>query len=203
MADHIYNHDHTERITDRIVGGWRLIDCFFSRELKIGVYIPRNDNWQNPTEYALVFKGITPTSEEDWENNAQQYLGEYSSHLIDGLRYVGNFIFEKKDYEITLIGHSKGGGEAAVNAEFWNKKAIVFNPSIPKITYQLSDEGYVTSYVVQDEILNYLLGDLPIGNTIKLKRQHNGWLPGISTTDRINNHSMKSIFSALKQGGYR
>lgn len=130
-------------------------------------------------------------------------MGIYSSHFVDGLAYAAWFVNEKAGYEITFVGHSKGGGEAAASAMFLNKNAIVFNPSVPFITeiLDINRRKNVLAFVVTDEILNYYLGELPGDNTIYLPRQHNGWLPGISITDRINNHSMSSVISALIERG--
>lgn len=88
---------------------------------------------------------------------------------------------------------------------FLNKNAIVFNPSVPFITkiLEISRRKNVLAFVVTGEILNYYLGEFPGNNTIYLPQQHNGWLPGVSITDRINNHSMSSVISALIEGGYR
>ena len=210
MEKHFYDYDVESSYNDRIVKdingnsiNWRLIDGMTDGSLKIGIYIKFDDehDWKNPLEYAVVFKGTEITSVEDWENNAAQFLGEYSSHLLSGIKYVGKFV-KNNDYEITFIGHSKGAGEAAVNAELWNRNAIVFNPSIPNITYALSDQGYVKSFVVTDEVLSYYLGELPLGTTQYLPRQYNSWLPGINIKDRINNHSMNAVISALIEGGF-
>ena len=207
MADHIYHYDQYDSYADRIVKvdeeytAWRLIDVESSSSLKIGIYVKtdRNHTWDNPLEYALVFKGTEFTNMEDWENNLEQFEDECSKHLIEGLVYSSWFVREKEDYEITFVGHSKGGGEAAVNAEFFNKNAIVFNPSVPEITYALEDEGYVQPYVVKGDILNDVLGEIPLGTTKYLKQQHNGLLPGVSLVDQVNNHSMEAVISALAE----
>ena len=214
MAEHVYNHNWDEPINSRRIydingnyTGWRMIDMFTHGTSKIGVYV-RGDGkdslstYTGSMEYVLSYKGTKPTSTEDWKNNAKQFTGEYSEHLVEGVVYTGWFVDSKNDYEITLTGHSKGGGEAAVNAEIWNKNAIVFNPSVPDITRVLADGGYVKSYVVTNEILNYVLGEIPLGTTIYLNQQHNGWLPRTTTTDRINNHSMEAVISGLIQKGY-
>ena len=58
------------------------------------------------------------------------------------------------------------------------------------------------TYVVTNEILNYVLGEIPLGTTKYLKQQYNGWLPGTTVLDRINNHSMKAVLAGLIQGEY-
>jgi hypothetical protein len=217
MAEHIYDHVWNENIDSRRVRDrdgyltrWRLIDQFTDGDLKIGVYA-RGDGldllgaWYGDvslTEYALVFKGTNPQSAEDWENNYQQLKDEYSQHMVSGITYTKNFIDSKAGYDITLIGHSKGGGEAGMNGALWNVRAILFNPSVPTFAYGIRNTNMVQPFVVTDEILNYVFDEFPIGETEYLPRQHNGWLPGISITDRVNNHSMAAVIAALKQADY-
>ena len=64
MAEHIYfdiplsdPNDVEGNRKKRTVAGWRLIDVWTGREsMKMGIYIKDSDNWENPTEYAIVFK---------------------------------------------------------------------------------------------------------------------------------------------------
>lgn len=125
----------------------------------------------------------------------QQFKGEYSEHLVKGLAYTSRFVKDWKDCEISFTGHSKGGGEAAVNAEFWDKNAIVFNPSVPDITWSLADDSHVESYVVNGEILNNTLGEIPLGNTTYLN---------VSFFDNaIEKHGMNAVIAGLIIGGYK
>lgn len=39
--------------------------------MKMGIYIKDSDNWENPTEYAIVFKGTSNL--RNWVNNAEAY----------------------------------------------------------------------------------------------------------------------------------
>lgn len=60
MAEHIYNYDMSYSQEKRTVEGWRLITVWEGREgLKMGFYIPSGDDWQNTSEYSIVFKGTT------------------------------------------------------------------------------------------------------------------------------------------------
>ena len=65
MADHIYKDipliDETDPIGNRnlrTVAGWRLISVLEGQEsMKMGIYIKDEDDWRNPSEYTLVFRG--------------------------------------------------------------------------------------------------------------------------------------------------
>ncbi|MBE7031945.1 MAG: hypothetical protein E7401_03165 [Ruminococcaceae bacterium] len=110
---------------------------------------------------------------------------------------VPKWLYENSEYRITFTGHSKGAGEAAVNAEFWNKPAVVFNPSVPAAAWDLQDEGYVRSYVMMGDILNYLIGEMPLGETLYLLNSDiNG---DISWADRVKYHDIGYIIGSFRK----
>ena len=94
MAKHIYDYDQYSPIEDRIVRGWRLIDVWDGGEgtsIKLGIYIPNEDDWQNPSEYALVFRGSTLNFFEAetwnvWANNALAYMTGLSEDMKAAIR---------------------------------------------------------------------------------------------------------------------
>ena len=112
------------------------------------------------------------------------------------------FVDENANNEITLTGHSKGGGEAAVNAELWNINAIVFNPSTPDMAYALADDGYVKPFVVKNEILNNIFGEFPLGTTTYLDKKNNSFMFKIPIISGVNNHGMSAVIDSLVLGGY-
>ena len=100
------------------------------------------------------------------------------------------------NYEITFIGHSKGGAEAAANAVATNRNAILFNPAATALNeYGLNANTYsadMTVYVVKGEplnALNSLLGAKAIDNYETLPFY--SWNP-------IKNHSMEAVKNGVK-----
>ncbi|MFD0620899.1 hypothetical protein ACFQZR_26020 [Paenibacillus sp. GCM10027629] len=133
--------------------------------------------------------------------------------MKDSIKEAKYFVNNNKNYEMTMVGHSKGGAEALANAVATNKNAITFNPANPNlIHYDLSKKGYkgnVTNYVVSGEILNYVLGEASVGKTEYLPIQHKWttwkfFVKGANAivNNRIENHSMESVINALKQETY-
>lgn len=63
--------------------------------------------------------------------------------------------------EITMIGHSKGGAEAA-NSVAINTNAIIFNPATVNLSaYELDSNTYtanMVAYVVEGDALNVVFG---------------------------------------------
>ncbi|MDA8235710.1 MAG: hypothetical protein M0Z31_13100 [Clostridia bacterium] len=211
MADHVYDYTQYDDIEVRKVsGGWRLIDVWTGSEgLKIGIYIrgDEHSSYDGPKEYAFVNKGTD--SESDWVNNAQQLYGS-STDMQESIEKAKYFVKHWK-HEVTFIGHSKGGAEAAANAVATNKNAIIFNPATVNLeAYRLDSSNYsasMTAFIVKGDALNTLEGwfSEPIDKVVYLPQQYGGhWYEGWQTSnvDRINNHFMDAVIAALKEVGY-
>lgn len=208
MADHIYNYDQYDDRRSRTIAGWRLIDVWNGREgMKMGIYIRDNDDWQNPTEYVIAFKGTTWYDLGDWQNNAEQLLTPKSADMWDAINYSKGFV-ESHSQEITFVGHSKGGAEAASAAVATNKNAILFNPATSNLAaYGLNASSYtadMTAYIVEGDIVNYLEGwfSTPIDKAVYLPQQYGAWWQ-TNTFQRIMNHLMPAVKEALGEAGYR
>ena len=78
------------------------------------------------------------------------------------LKVAREVVRKFKNSEITFVGHSKGGAEAAANAVATNRNAILFNPAAVNLKgYGLSIANYtgykglgVTAMVVRGEFLD-------------------------------------------------
>jgi hypothetical protein len=130
MANHIYgDYDMgAGGFYDRSIGDWRLIEVRLGSEsMKMGIYIKTDDthDWKNPLEYALVFKGTD--NFQNWINNAEAYLSSKSKDVWDAMDAGLDFVRGHANYEITFVGHSKGGGEAIAAAIYLDRSAITFN----------------------------------------------------------------------------
>ncbi len=201
MADRSYNtYDmSSDGLESRKVGdGWVLIDVWEGSEgLVIHIYV-RGDgelsSYAGAKEYAFVNKGSSTWG--DWCNNFQQPFG-WSTDMSESIE---NAVFFSNgdwgDYEITFIGHSKGGAEAAANAVATNRNAILFNPAAVALgEYGLNIDTYtadMTVFVVNGEplnALNFLLGARVIDDYEVLPFY--SWNP-------IKNHSMEAVKNGVK-----
>ena len=191
MADHIYDSSKP------LSGGWFQSYIIYGSEgLVMGVYMRYNDAYYQGVEYALVNKGSTTVS--DWVNNFQQPFG-FSTDMEESIAEAKKFVENHWDDEVTFIGHSKGGAEAAANALRLNKNCIIFNPaSVNASAYGLDVNKYtanMTAYIVEGEILNMIFNSVsaPIDQRVDLIRYT--WNP-------IKNHSMEAVKNALWVEGY-
>ncbi|BDX40385.1 hypothetical protein Q3F63_06520 [Enterococcus faecium] len=105
-----------------------------------------------------------------------------------------------------MIGHSKGGAEAAANAVATDTNAFLFNPATVNLSaYELNSSTYTAdmiAYIVKGDALNNIFGGMsnPIGELIMLDRQHDSpWWRIISRIgNSVKNHGMEAIISALE-----
>jgi hypothetical protein len=121
--------------------------------------------------YTVVFRGSQ--AGDDWKSNAQQGLGFDSAHYANALE-IGKKL-ARTDADVTLVGHSLGGGLAAEAAIASGRPADTFNAAglhqntIDKAQAiaQANDRGAssINNYRVPGEILTTLQegGDRAIG----------------------------------------
>lgn len=181
MADHIYDWDWDDDRADRTVAGWRLIDVWRGgTSMKMGIYIPDDGrDWKDPSEYALVFRGSTTSLDLEtaavWINNILAGTGGLSVDMWAAINKSKEFVDSHSNYEITMVGHSKGGGEAIAAAVKNNKKAITFNAANFKFAdYGLSKKNAsgVNNYYVRGEFLHLAIKRSSYGKNHWLETQY-------------------------------
>jgi hypothetical protein len=141
--------------------------------------------------YTVVFRGSQ--SGDDWKSNAQQGLGFDSTHYANALE-IGKKL-ARTDADVTLVGHSLGGGLAAEAAIASGRSADTFNAAglhqntIEKAQAVAEANGRGTSsinnYRVHGEILTALQegGDRVIGAGLGGLISGGGAIVGAAVTD--------------------
>lgn len=103
---------------------------------------------ENGMEYAYVFAGTSCW--EDGVEDVTQLFG-LSPQYAKAISNTKALIEEIKDSELTLVGHSMGGGEAAAASIATGKDAITINPAVvSKATLTLNNahkSGNITNYI--------------------------------------------------------
>ena len=206
MADHIYDPYNPQK---NLSGGWVFegvetnTNNWFTKNLTpnglmMGIY-SRVDVDGNK-EYALVNKGSSTIG--NWINNAQQLTGT-SQDTYDSVRIAKNFVANANGSEVTMIGHSKGGAEARMNAFATGANAILFNPATSSwrsvwfsgiSSKQIRNyNGNMTTYIVEGEILNKLQGWMTehFGNVVYLEPKN-----GLGA---VGKHLMEAVLWSLLQ----
>jgi len=231
MADYMY-----ARPNRSLAGGWELqyiydnngrhdadnIEGYFPN-MMMGVFARTSAD--GTVEYALVNRGtVGPVVQPrinwgltgprimldlgpNWGDNVAQ-LGGNSQDMADSIRIAREFVDSRDECtEITMIGHSKGGAEARMNAFATGMNAIIFNPAssswfsagsngIPRDNIH-NFQGSMRTYIVEGDVLNFAQGWATnhIGELIMLPRQYNRWWRPFG--DLGANHSMSAVIEAL------
>lgn len=170
---------------------------------RAGLYQRKKDDGKYEYVMANAGTGDLDDISEDFE---QPFGG--SEHMRLSIQKAEELNDKYKASELTFVGHSKGGAEAAGNALATNRDALVYNPAaINSGAYGLDSDNYtanMTAYVVRGEILHSKLNwwsARPIDKLVMLPRQHGSFFDPepVRTVNQVRNHLMSSVISALKE----
>ncbi|MFN0115997.1 MAG: RHS repeat-associated core domain-containing protein [Paracoccaceae bacterium] len=199
-----------ERLNDTRLRGIGLGKAKF-RDTKTGLDASLFRNIKT-NEYTLAFAGTTNNT--DWRRgNIPQVVGT-SSQYKDAVRLarkVATAVGKIKDADLSFVGHSLGGGEAAVSA--W----AVHNPQFREAkTFNAAGVSIVTlartaqTVFAKTEVDNYwVIGDpLSAANLNAfapgaMGRQHPMHVsPGFSAATIVGYHGLDAVNDALINSGY-
>ncbi len=168
IAAHVYG----DMPDDILIGGWKVsnklselgIELIATDGLVSNFYERTLDD--STTEYVYATAGTTNT--KDWENNAKQLIGlsgQYDAS-VENAQEISKNIGE--NVELNYVGHSKGGGQAALDAMVTKgtgkgRKAITFNAAgVSIITMVInwvnpfkSNEN-IDAYIILTDPLNFI-----------------------------------------------
>ena len=197
MAAHVYG----DKKDDILIGGWKKtpnnlgLNLATSCGLKSAVYM-RTDAKGKVLEYAYVTAG----TEAEWADVAADItqpigLSKQYSNSADNAKSIDA---RMDGMELTFIGHSLGGGEAALNALVTDRAAITFNPAgVSDITKfkegswrtPFKSEKKIDAYIMRTDPLNILQDRLPIPKANG--RRH--YLTPKDMPSVYNGHSMDNV----------
>ncbi|MDR1762998.1 MAG: hypothetical protein LBR64_03440 [Dysgonamonadaceae bacterium] len=213
IARHVYSG------SGELTGGWRVSSDNFNvtnlnnniTGLKSNVYERVVDG--EVTEYVYATAGTDMgdgfvEGAKDWEQNALQLAGLSGQYKMsaDNARRISYALGET---ELTFVGHSLGGGEAALNALVTDRAAITFNAAGVSTLTKLRNGGIktlfkseskITAYVMKTDPLNLIQnGNDPLGLGHSLP-DVNGTLIILNPVDvqsYLNGHSLESLIKSL------
>ena len=105
------------------------------------------------------------------------------------------------DKEMTFVGHSKGGAEAAGNALATNRNDLLYNPAainaeaygLDTKSYTGADKNGMTAFVVKRDMLNSFINQFfakPIDKAVYLPQQ---------SKNPVTNHLIETMIKTLQQ----
>ena len=168
IAKHVYGGTDANDVEDRLKNtGWEVSKRDF------GINYTNGDNGfksqlyertiDGKTEYVYAFAGTEDF--KDWQQNGLQLFG-MSSQYDNTLTNTSELIKNIGNTELTLVGHSLGGGLAALSSINTGHKAITFNTaSLSPATIKTLSNPNTNCY----NITNYItLGKNILGTSIRL-----------------------------------
>ncbi len=200
-AAHISKHVYPGNQDHELPGGWILCEYIDAGTLQMGIYSRMKKDGN--VEYVIANAGTSTESKlhfiKDMVQNVKQPFGKSSDMKSSIARAKSIATLLTCNNETTFVGHSKGGAEAVGNALATNKDAIIFNPAeLAFNEYELDRSKYVgniTAYVVKDEILNTVFGELPdFYEVVYLTAPY----PERKLKNKIVNHSIDAVIKALE-----
>jgi RHS repeat-associated protein len=200
MAAHVYG----DKKNGILIGGWRVSNRDFgltnkdlnnsSTGLRSLVYERVADG--KVTEYTYATAG-TEASWKDVGADVKQPLG-LSKQYAKAANNAKTISSELGSTELTYVGHSLGGGEAALNALVTDRKAITFNAAGVSDITKFVEGSWKTPFKSESKIDAYIMMTDPLNNI-----QNNTVLPDVNgnrhyllPTDAssiYNGHSMDNV----------
>ena len=199
IADHIYNG----KVGD-VVDGWKLDKVYTSKDnpaYRSGFYSRKVDG---VTEYTMANAGTyfenTQRGRNAISEDVEQPFGG-SENMRVSIATAEKVSRDVGAAELTFVGHSKGGAEAAGNALATNRNALLYNPAaINAEAYGLDIKSYtganqngMTAFVVKGDMLNTFIKQFfakPIDKVVYLPQQ---------SSNAVTNHLMPAMVKALHE----
>ena len=206
IAEHVYDG----KVGEKLCGGWKMCAVYTPKNnvsFRGGLYA-RYDKKGNITEYVFATAGTymerSKRGEKSIIEDFKQPFG-CSEDMKVSIATARKISKQLGDKELTFVGHSKGGAEAAGNALATNRNALLYNPAaINSFAYGLDVSKYtgkygrgMTAFIVEGEFLNTfnktVLIAKPIDKIVKLPKQKG---------NSFYNHSMEAVKKALYEAHY-
>jgi len=136
--------------------------------------------------YYLAFRGTGPSDGRDVLTDLVQASGFRTAQHEKAIA-LARLVQAKlgPNIELTLTGHSLGGGLAAAAAYATGLSAIVFNPASLNATYSQGNSGSIRSHIIVGDLLS-------IGRTIQ-NIFRDSWDPALTAPGKIILHSPRTI----------
>jgi Protein of unknown function (DUF2974) len=158
-------------------------------------------------EFVVAFRGSS-SDKTDWISNLRQGVGLNSDHYARALQ-IGERLARNEDANVTLVGHSLGGGLASAAAVASGRDAATFNAAgLSNATIRSAEQartsagvagaGNVTAFYISGEILSAIQdgGDRIVGALF-------GGLPGAVFADAPEAYGTRVVLDPVRPEGTR
>ena len=156
ISKHVYGgSDAADTQRDLEKSGWKVSHMFDDLDLSSesglkSQFYERTKNGKK--EFCYAFAGTDFTSIGDDVTDVQQFFGgvpRQYSEAVSNAEVISNIIGEKygKNVDLTFVGHSLGGGLAAVASMATGFEAMTFNPAAVVSPLLLGNASRITNYI--------------------------------------------------------
>ena len=199
IAAHVYG----DKEDDILTGGWRVSTTDFGIKnengLKSQVYERVNDDGI-VTEYVYATAGTEIDDVDDWIADATQVVGlssQYHSSALNAQK-ISSQLGQK---ELNFVGHSLGGGEAALNSLLTygsgeGRNAFTFNAAGVSVATKIREGGLGLVQKSEESINAYIT----ITDPLNIIQNGNSFLPSVNGNrkyvmpNRLNGHSIDNFY---------
>ena len=200
MAAHVYG-DKKDNI---LVGGWKMSTKDFGIKknssengLKSQVYERMSKNGK--MEYAYATAG-TEASSKDIGADLKQPLGLSKQYDLS-MKNAAILDKKLKNRELTFVGHSLGGGEAAANAKVTGRSAITFNAAGVSVFTTSKKTTRIDAFMMVTDPLNLTQNNNLCGLGALMPDLNGNRIP-LFPTDKSSIYNGHSMDNVLKNFGF-
>ena len=198
IAAHVYG----DKKDDILTGGWRVSSDFkISNKsgLKSQVY-ERVNNDGDVMEYVYATAGTEPDDIEDWIADVAQVAGLSNQYHLSA-ENAQNISKQLGEIELNFVGHSLGGGEAALNSLITfgagkGRKAFTFNAAGVSMATKIREGGIDLAYKSENNINAYIT----VTDPLNILQNGTSFLPNVNgirkyvLPNRLNGHSIDNFY---------
>lgn len=199
IAAHVYG----DQKDDILIGNWQVSSTDFGIKNKVGLksqVYERLDDDGNVVEYVYATAGTEIKDDKDWVADVTQVMGLSEQYHLsaENARNISKKL--GKGVELNFVGHSLGGGEAALNSLLTSgdgigRKAFTFNAAGLSLATKIKEGGYTMPFKSENCINAYIT----ITDPLNLVQNGNNLLPSVNGNrhyrlpNRINGHSIDNF----------
>ncbi len=183
LSDAIYDHKKV------IVDDWIKVDMVDGAVKALSGFHAATYRNINSDEIVVVFEGTNPISNLDWGTNIRAFVGIPTFQHVFAFNYMAE-VFDKYGPNITVTGHSLGGGIAQMVGSTLGLKTITFNAANVPLLSEIGNNNQIKD----DRLVNIYLGSDPVnaaysslGKVTSIRLGHTIVLAfDVETKDKIN-----------------
>ena len=158
IAAHVYGNRKDSILTKQWVHLGNIYKNIKLDDEKSGLQAALYKKLGDVPQYVYAIAGTRGLDQKDWQANFEQVVG-FSKQYDQAGKIAERLARELGNQRLLMVGHSKGGGQAAYCALRTGCQAITFNPAglgITKFKKNSHVDAVINSYVMVKDPLNLL-----------------------------------------------